>query len=426
MFVGELGLFGEIKAVKGVVSFAIAAAAAGFEGIVVPQENLPEISALQDIRLPNFENLKILAFENLEKVVEWIRSPARIESGLPATPRKTEVPVVGPTFDDMFLSELAEKAVVVAAAGLHSMLLRGTPGSGKSMLAARLPSIMPAMERGAHIESMRIHSNYSNKVSGALLKGRPPYRAPHHHASAGALLGTADLPGELSLAHGGVLFLDEFPEFRRDLLESLREPLETGEVSLSRTRGKVIWKSRILLIGACNNCPCGWTGSRRRRCECSSARLIGYRQKLSGPMLDRIDIHLNMPELPGDPASIFLKLQARQIGKQSSQTASLAKKVATARSFGRSRNLGFGVVINRDLPAASLVEVCGLTGEVFGELVNRILPASTSNRSIIRTLRVARSLADVEEQASIREIDLRQAWEWQAEKAAVERGERVH
>ena len=143
-------------------------------------------------------------------------------------------------------------------------------------------------------------------------------------------------------------------------------------------------------------------------------------------MLDRIDIHLNMPELPGDPASIFLKLQARQIGKQSSQTASLAKKVATARSFGRSRNLGFGVVINRDLPAASLVEVCGLTGEVFGELVNRILPASTSNRSIIRTLRVARSLADVEEQASIREIDLRQAWEWQAEKAAVERGERVH
>jgi len=424
LFVGELGLYGEIKAVRGVVSFAIAAAHAGLEGIVVPEGNLREISALRNVRLQNFEALQIRAFGNLGGVLDWLRAPSALGQADLCSPalggRLADAEAsTGPDFDDMYLTPTVERAALAAATGLHSMLLRGTPGSGKSMLAARLPAIMPTMEREAHIEAMRIHSSHAERLDAGLLAGRPAWRAPHHQASAGALLGTSESPGELSLAHGGVLFLDEFPEFRRDLLESLREPLETGEVSVSRTRRKVVWKSRILLLGACNNCPCGWFGSRRRRCGCGSSKLAAYRQKLSGPILDRIDIHLNMPELPGAAASMFLRLH-KGGGKT---TARLSQRVAAARAFAAERNARLGVAVNRDLPADRLIAASHMEPDEFGALVNGVIPGSTSNRSTIRALRVARTLADLDGSLRVRAEDLEQAWVWQAEKAAEERGE---
>jgi len=426
LFAGELGLFGELKPIRGVVSFAISAARAGFAGIVVPEGNLREIAALRRVKLPNFESLQIRAFSCLREVLDWLRSPDKVcndEENHPLPPFAKG----GPDFDDMCLTPVVELAALAAATGLHSMLMRGTPGSGKSMLAARLPSLLPVMERDRHIEAMSIHSSHSERLGEGLLAGRPVWRAPHHHASAGALLGTAESPGELSLAHGGVLFLDEFPEFRRDLLESLREPLETGEVSLSRTKRKVVWKSRILLLGACNNCPCGWAGSLRRACDCPASRMLAYRQKLSGPVLDRIDIHLNMPELPGDAADLFLRLRNQRAGSDAGvrKTEELARRVRVARSFGADRNRRFHAEVNRDLPADGLIEASGLTPDDFAGIVNGIIPASTSNRSTIRAIKVARTLADLSGSTVIRGADLVQAWSWQAEKAAEDRGELV-
>jgi magnesium chelatase family protein len=331
-----------------------------------------------------------------------------------------ETPAAGPDFDDMVLQPGIELAVLVAASGMHSLLLRGSPGTGKSMLAARLPSILPDLDPLEHVEAMRIHSTFTEKLPDAILCGRPPYRAPHHQASAAAVLGSAEMPGEISLAHGGVLFLDELTEFRRDLLESLREPLETGCVHVSRSRRKVVWSARIMLVAACNNCPCGWFGSSRRVCTCGAARRTAYWSRLSGPILDRIDLQVNMPEPDEATAAIFLRLARSSVP---SKTKELAARVLRTRARAAARNVRFGVLSNRDLPAHQLVGASGLEPGEFARAVNATFPRAASSRAVLRALRVARTLADLDESETIRNGDLEQAWAWQAEAAARQRGE---
>jgi magnesium chelatase family protein len=269
---------------------------------------------------------------------------------------------------------------------------------------------------------MRIHSSYTERLSPGLLAGRPPYRAPHHQASAAAVLGTADVPGELSLAHGGVLFLDELPEFRRDLLEALREPLETGEIRVSRSKRKSVWKARVILVAACNNCACGWYGSPRKRCRCPLPSVLAYRQRLSGPVLDRIDMHVNVPEPMTRSASLFLHLAA---GQRAGQTARMREKVRAAQERATRRNAAFGTRFNSQLPAQYQVAASGLASGAFEALVNQRLPRAASTRSLIRCLRVARTLGDLADSPSIREEDLATAWAWQAEPAAAARGEQL-
>lgn len=426
LFAAELGLSGELRPTKGIVSFAVAAISEGLEGIVVANENVADILKISELTKDLVKPIGVKGFSHLQDVLSWMFNPSltvemdkdESKKELVSTP-SPNLPNF-PNFDDMILNPILKKAALTVCTGLHSILLRGSPGTGKSMFAARLPSILPKMNEETHIDAMKIHSAFSEKIPQGVFLGTPPFRSPHHQASAVAIMGNPHSPGELALAHGGILFLDELSEFRRDLLEALREPLETGEVRVSRANKKIVWKARVILVAASNNCPCGWFASTRRACRCTTQKFLAYNQKLSGPILERIDIHLNMLETREKKSGLFIEL-AR--GSTHQQTKNMASLVKESRTFAGLRNMSYGVMFNRDLQAAHLIEASGLSKEQFSELVNAIVPRHASSRSVIRALRVSRTLADLDFSSRIREEDLKQAWSWQAEPAAKERGE---
>ncbi|MBI2601507.1 MAG: ATP-binding protein [Deltaproteobacteria bacterium] len=416
IFAAELGLDGRLRPVKGVISFALAAVSSQFTGVVVAEENLEEISVLNQLKVVNTKDLSALAFRHFKDVVEWIFSgeeKGALFSSTHTRPQEAkssgEPNFCEPNFDDMILSPSTQSVALVAATGLHSILLHGAPGTGKSMFSARLTSIMPPMSREDHLESLKIHSSVLQKMPESLLGGRPPFRSPHHQSSASAIMGIPEQPGEISLAHGGILFLDEFPEFRRDIIEALREPLETGYVRVSRAKKKVVWNSKITLVAACNACPCGWLGSSLRRCTCPTSRILAYRRKLSGPILDRIDLHVNMLDQSLGKAEIFLQLQEKST---ESLTQKLTEKVIHARHFGAKRNEKLGVLYNRDLKADHMIIASGLDTRQFKTLVDSCTPKYATRRSLIRSLRVARTLADLSNKDEIDRGHLLQAWSW--------------
>ncbi len=422
LFAAELGLSGELKPVRSIVSFALAAVAQNVNGLIVANANLADVGILTTFAQPHLQKLQILGFDSLSGVLDWLFDGSSDEA---QAPHGKTLPInkqwySSVSFDDMALSPAMQRAATAAVAGVHSLLLRGSPGSGKSMFATRLPSIMPTMPEHEHLEVLRIVSNYRDRIPKNLLAGQPPFRSPHHQTSAAALLGGADQPGELSLAHGGILFLDELPEFRRDLLEALREPLETGVVHVARAKRKLVWQARTILIAACNNCPCGWFGSVKRRCSCAHSQLIAYWNRLSGPVIDRIDMHLNMPESAFDPATLLLQLANHQ---RSSATQEMRAAVLRARAFAKTRNQNFQIEFNSQLRAQDMLAAAKINETTFTVLIDKYTPRGASQRALLRSLRVARTLADLDESESLRDVDLQQAWQWQAEHAARERGE---
>jgi len=419
VFAAELSLDGELRPVRGLVSFAIEALAQNKKGLVIAAGNRREMATLARFDDTRFQHLACQSFHSLAEVLAWLakgEAPAEapLDSVIPGPCDHTEPA----SFDDMALDTSQETIALVVATGLHSLMLRGTPGTGKSMFAQRLASILPDMGQGDHLDALKITSSYSSLIPRPLLRGRPPFRNPHHQTSAAALLGSTDGPGEISLAHGGILFLDEFPEFRRDLIEALREPLENGEVRLARARGRIHWPARFILVAAANNCPCGWFASSQKRCICTTQKLLAYRLKFSGPVLDRIDLHCNTQGMAGAPHESLFKRSA-----ESQRSQRLRELVAAARAFGKERNQSLGVVSNRDLPAQRLTEASGLSESGFSALIRPYVAESPSPRAIVRALRVARTLADLGASAAIRERDLALAWGWQAEPAARARGE---
>ena len=426
LFASELSLDGKLNGVKGAINFALAAMEEKLQGIVVSEENFAELKELTKVEGLACDDFQILKFKDLAEVLLWIRQKDNGKSfekiELIPTVQQEYKKVDQPNFDDMCLNPLLTEVAASIGCGRHNLFISGAPGTGKSMFSHRIASVLPKITQYEKLEVLKIHSSFSGKIERHILEGAPPFRSPHHSSSASAILGSEYSPGEISLAHNGLLFLDEFPEFRKDVIESLREPLETGNITVSRSKTKVSWKSKFILVIAANNCPCGWLGSSIRRCACPSSKIIHYKRRLSGPILDRIDIHINIDERQTKSSYLLDSLDRRK-NSQPQTSRNLYEIIAQGREFSAMRNKKWGINSNAELKTEHLIEATELSTHEFKLLLSQFNLDKLSNRSVLKVLRVARTLSDLDLCSKVREQDLLKALSWTSDSCAKSRGD---
>ena len=378
-YVGELSLSGSLRPVVGMLPMALAARRAGIKRLYVPAPSAAEATLAG--------GLEVYPVESVGQLAAHLRGEAPLEPAAAWTPGPEDFAC--PDFADVKGQENVKRALEIAAAGGHNLCMVGPPGSGKSMLARRLPSILPDLTRREALEATEIHSVLGLTTSEHPLLVRRPFRSPHHTVSAMGMAGggSSPRPGEISLAHNGVLFLDELPEFSKEALETLRQPLEDGRVQISRVSGTAVFPARFMLVCAMNPCKCGWRGHPSGKCTCSDKEVEKYVQKISGPLLDRIDLHVNVP-------SVEYEAMRRKSKPESS--AQVKGRVDAARAIQSRRFEGTGIPCNAQMTPPMVGRFCELDSRCDALMKSAFERMGLTARSHDRVLRVARTIADLD------------------------------
>jgi magnesium chelatase family protein len=396
LFLGELALNGELRPINGILPVAVSAKEMGIKTMFVPAANAAEAKLAKDI--------EVVPVSNLIELVEHLQGTKIIE---PAQEEKIDFSNAKTLSDMAHIrgQEHVKRAMEIAAAGAHNMLMSGPPGSGKTLIARTMPSILPDLTLEEALELTKIYSVAGQLEPGASLITNRPFRSPHHTASGAALVGGGawPRPGEISLAHRGVLFLDEFAEFPRAVLENLRQPLEDGIIHVSRAAGNLTFPAKFVLVAAMNPCPCGYLGDGEKNCVCSPMQIVNYKKKISGPILDRVDLHIEVPRVK------FEKLTADAPGENS---RTIKERVERARAVQRQRFKNEPFITNSEMSSEAVKRFCALDNASINLLRSAVDQMRLSARAYFRILKLARTIADLAAEEKISTAHIAEALQY--------------